>query len=1469
MANFTLQLLHTADQEAGIPAIEDAVNFSAVLNALEDNFENTLKLSSGDLFIAGPFLNTSREVYGEPGIADILINNALGFQGAAIGNHEFDLGPGTFEDLIRPNPEITGPGIGEGGYPGTAFPYLSTNLNFGGEPGLAELVVDPADAPQPNSITDSVVIDVNGEPIGVVGATTPQLPAIANIGDITVQPSDPDDIVALAGEIQPAVDELVNEGIDKIILLSHMQQISIEEQLAELLTDVDIVMAGGSNTILADDDDILREGDEAAGPYPIFKQSPADEPVYVINTDGNYQYVGQFVADFNESGIITEILDATGIYATDEAGVDRVYGEDVDPAEVADPTIVEVTDAIGEVVTEKEGNVFGTTEVFLNGTRADVRTQETNLGNLTATANLDIAREYDSDVVISIKNGGGIRDSIGNAFVPPGGVGDELVKQPPQAVPGLKEEGEISQLDIENSLRFNNDLSLLTVTAEELKQLLEYGVAATAPGATPGQFPQVAGISFSFDPERQAIEFERNENQTATGVATEGERVRSVAILNEEGEVAEVVVEDGEVVGDPSREFRLVTLGFLAGGGDGYPFPLFGENQVNLIEQPAPETNLETFAEDGTEQDALAEYLAETFPADDNPETPEFTQEDTPVEEDTRIQNLTAREDTVLEGVDGGEFTLISEIQGSGEESPLEGEIVTIEGVVVGDFQNSLGTTGFFVQEEDADVDNNPDTSEGIFVFDPNLLQDVEVGDRVQVTGEVEEFFGKTELTNISELTVVESGVLDEVSPATVDLPVSEIGNLEAFEGMLVTFPETLSVTDTFNLGRFGELTLSAPDELFIPTNSIDPNDVPPSGTSFTGDSNVEAVLAKDNLNDRSKIILDDGSQADADDLEDPLGGEFGTTPVPYVNRTEGEPTTIRRGSTVDNLTGVLDFNFGNYRIQRNPYEPEDGLNEEFPLNFDYAERPEVPEVGGDIKVATFNVLNYFTTIDTGENLTGPNNNLSPRGADSEAEFERQRAKIVSGLLEIDADIVGLVEIENNGDEAISNLVDTLNAEAGALTYDFISDPPNFNDVPGSTDAIKVGIIYKPDAVTPVGEAKTTDSEAFDFPPGGRAPVAQTFEAGGEEFTVMVNHFKSKGGSGEGEDADQNDGQGAFNATRKDQARAVADFVEQLQAETGDNDVLVLGDLNAYTQEDPIDLLRSEGLVDELNRAVENPYTFVFFGEAGALDYALATPGLSDQITGAAAWHINVDEPRALDYNDDILDNPDDRFEDINPDPTLYEPDPFRSSDHDPVIVGLDLFANIIEGTPEADRLVGLETDDKIFGRGGNDTVAGGLGDDELFGEAGNDVLRGDLNSRRPQVNLAGGNDTVAGGAGNDRIGGKSGDDELFGDEGNDQIWGDDGDDLIRGGLGNDILVGDDFSGGEGSDTFVLATGEGTDTIVDFEVGVDIIGLAEGLTFEMLSISTQGNQSVIAVNDETLATLNGVTALTEDAFSLV
>ncbi|MGG6297453.1 bifunctional metallophosphatase/5'-nucleotidase [Leptolyngbya sp. AN02str] len=634
---FTLQLLHAADQEAGVPALDDAPRFSAVLNALKNedsngdgiaDYENTLVLSSGDAYIPSPFFFASETVFGAQGRADILIQNALGFQAIAFGNHEFDLGTGVVASLIQPD--------AASGYAGALFPYLSSNLDFSTDSALAGLVVaDGQEASSiPNGIAGNTVITVNGERIGIVGATTPTLPTISSPGGVTVLPNgfdgtNPADVAALAAEIQTSVDTLLtnNPDINKVVLLAHMQQIAIEQQLAQLLTNVDVIVAGGSNTLLADATDALRAGDEVEGPYPILSTAADGNPIALVNTDGNYQYVGRLVVEFDENGvIIPSSIDPTvsGAYATDDAGVAAVNG-------TPDPEIVAITDALRAVIVDLEGNIFGKTNVFLNGTRGDVRSQETNLGNLTADANLAIAQTYDPTTVISIKNGGGVRDNIGVLTFPAGSTNPEdVLKLPPQAseVAG-KAEGDISQLDISNALRFNNGLTLLTLTAAELVAVVEHGVSGAAPGATPGSFPQIGGFAFSFDAALPA-----------------GNRVQSLAITNEDGTVVDVVVENGELVGDPSRTFRTVTLNFLASGGDGYPFP--DRDRLDLVTEdsliPAPDsrTGFATFAPDGSEQDALAEYLITTF--SDSP----FNQADVGPELDTRIQNLAFRSDTVL-----------------------------------------------------------------------------------------------------------------------------------------------------------------------------------------------------------------------------------------------------------------------------------------------------------------------------------------------------------------------------------------------------------------------------------------------------------------------------------------------------------------------------------------------------------------------------------------------------------------------------------------------------------------------------------------------------------------------------------------------------------------------------------------------------------------------------------------------------
>jgi 2',3'-cyclic-nucleotide 2'-phosphodiesterase (5'-nucleotidase family) len=647
---FKLQLLHASDFEAGTEALDDAPRFSAVVSALKDDYANTLVLSSGDNYIPSPFLfaggdpSLASTPVGVPGIghADIEILNQIGIQASALGNHEYDLGTREVRDIISPATATIG-GVSRT-YRGALFPYLSSNLNHSTDANLSVRVspngLEASTLPA-GRIAETTVITVNGQKIGIVGATTPTLSRISSSGGVTVIPANPIDYDALATEIQFSVDQLTNTGINKVILLSHMQQLTIEaNELAPRLKNVDIIVGGGSNTLLSDSTDRLRTGDVSQGVYPILKVDKMGQNVAVVNTDGNYQYVGRLVADFDDDGnLIPSSIDPTisGAYATDEQGVLDVGG-------IADPEVVQITNALRTVISAQDGNIFGQTNVFLQGDRNFVRTQETNLGNLTADANLAYAKQVDPTVTVSIKNGGGIRSNIGVVSASSGSTDpNDFALLPPAANPAAgKEVGDISQLDISNSLRFNNTLTLVTVTAQELQWLIEHSVAATAPGATPGQFPQVGGLSFSFDATRPSIQF----NPLTGAVTRVGQRIRSLSITNEAGQAIDEVVREGQLVGNPDREIRVVTLNFLdnisnpvtspALGGDSYPFPAFASNRVDLTAANIPTGNA-TFAAPGSEQDALAEYLSANF------NTTPYSAPDLAAVFDTRIQNAAFR----------------------------------------------------------------------------------------------------------------------------------------------------------------------------------------------------------------------------------------------------------------------------------------------------------------------------------------------------------------------------------------------------------------------------------------------------------------------------------------------------------------------------------------------------------------------------------------------------------------------------------------------------------------------------------------------------------------------------------------------------------------------------------------------------------------------------------------------------------
>jgi predicted extracellular nuclease len=544
----------------------------------------------------------------------------------------------------------------------------------------------------------------------------------------------------------------------------------------------------------------------------------------------------------------------------------------------------------------------------------------------------------------------------------------------------------------------------------------------------------------------------------------------------------------------------------------------------------------------------------------------------------------------------------------------MEGGSVAVEAVVVADRQGVSELGGFFLQEPDADADADPTTSEGIFVA--ASTPDVAVGDAVRVEGTVVESFGQTQIGTVTTVAVCDvANPIPTAATVTRSATVLQSTDLETVEGMRVHLPQTLSVNETYTLARFGEVLLAV-GMLDTPTDEVSPG----------------AVAAQmQTENDRRSILLDDGSN-----VQNP-------PTVPYLPNVTGE--TLRRGSTTSDVIGVMGYGFGSFRVH-----PTD------PVSFVGASRPtEPPSVGGDLTVASFNVLNYFTTIDDGGN--------GARGADSAAELTRQQDKLVAAITELDADILGLVELESNGPTALGALVDALNAATVPGTYAYVADPA----AGVGTDAIKVGFAYQPARVAPIADAQTDTGAVWD-----RQPVAQRFEdlTSGERFWTVVNHFKSKGSCPAAGDpnADQGDGQGCWNAKRVQQSQALDSFIDTDLVPI-DPDVLIIGDLNAYAEEDPVAALESEGYTDLMGLLVPSTerYSYVFDGQAGYLDHALASASLVPAITGTAPWHINADEPLFLDYNTEF-----------NP-PVFYVADEFRSSDHDPVVIGMGFDARRLE----------------------------------------------------------------------------------------------------------------------------------------------------------------------------------------------
>ncbi len=566
--------------------------------------------------------------------------------------------------------------------------------------------------------------------------------------------------------------------------------------------------------------------------------------------------------------------------------------------------------------------------------------------------------------------------------------------------------------------------------------------------------------------------------------------------------------------------------------------------------------------------------------------------------------------------------TAIGAVQGTADAAAMAGKTVTIQGTVVGDFQSG-GFNGYFLQDAG---DDNPATSDGIFVYDSSKLSgDVAAGDVVRLTGKVSDFKGMTQLT--PSVKAVECGTAELPAATVIDFPNT---GFEAYEGMLVTFASPLTVLEVYNFGRYGEIAVG-PELQFQPT------------ALHAADSEEAAALYEANRTNR--VTIDDGRSAQ--------------NPTPALNPATLQPLTMETlfsvGDEISGMAGVLDYRFDLWRIQ--PTQAG--------TMTDALPREERPEVGGDLQVASANVLNYFTTL-TSEDPDA-------RGAKTPEEFERQEAKIVAELNALDAGIVGLNEIENNG-TAVEALVSALNEAAGSTKWAALK-----TGVIG-TDAITTALIYQPALVEPVGafDTLTSDDDPRFVDTRNRPTLAQTFRhlASGETVTVAVNHLKSKGSAcGDPSEATMGHLVGNCQETRVAAVEALTDWLagDAIGVEKSEH-ILVIGDMNSYDHEEPIKVYETNGYTDMVKHFHgDKAYSYVFDGQLGYLDYVLANDAIKAKIVGAADWHINSTELPLIDYTMQYK---------ADAERALFAPDAYRSSDHDPVVVGIQFGEEPVEPEP-------------------------------------------------------------------------------------------------------------------------------------------------------------------------------------------
>ena len=609
-------------------------------------------------------------------------------------------------------------------------------------------------------------------------------------------------------------------------------------------------------------------------------------------------------------------------------------------------------------------------------------------------------------------------------------------------------------------------------------------------------------------------------------------------------------------------------------------------------------------------------------------------------------------------------FKTIAEIQGTGDASQFVGnDTLTTRGIVTAAYPTG-GFNGFYIQTAGTGgaIDmTSHNASEGLFVYSAGtgVVNNVAIGDYVEVFGSISEYFGLTQITptDAADVTVL-TDTAAPVVPATVSWPDSD-AKRESLEGMLLAPQGDFTVSDTYNTNRYAEILLaSGTSPLIQPTEVAAP-----------GVAEYAAGLA---ANANISVTLDDAATINF------LSSANQATPLPYISNDN----PVRVGAAVTfTAPMIFDYRNGAWKFQPTQQLTVANAGTVQPVTFENTRTASPEDVGGELKLATFNVLNYFTTLgaDTagcisysdrdGNPITVRSCTVDngPRGAWDAANLQRQQDKIVEAITALGADVIGLEEIEastsvagggTDRDAALNSLVAALNAKAGSNDWSAVPSPAL---VPTDEDVIRTAFIYKNATAEPVGESTILiGSAAFS---NAREPLAQAFKvkdgADANKFLAIVNHFKSKG-SGSGADADMNDGQGASNVSRVAQSTALIAFAQDMGTASGTDKIFLMGDFNSYTMEDPITVLTDAGYINQGSKSGE--YTYSFGGASGSLDHVFASPAADHAVNAVDVWGINSGESVALEYsryNNNVTD--------------FYRADMYRASDHDPVILGLNL----------------------------------------------------------------------------------------------------------------------------------------------------------------------------------------------------